>query len=594
MALQYSGDVQEGYASVPRYVDDETGEEFLDFHGQLGAPPPPDPMNGALAQNTYPTGKPMGALEQATSKLYAPPGPPPQRADVNPSMAPEPPLASEDPSQLMSMAPPMSSAGETPEPVTSPEPEPPRNPLAPDASAPYGYKVVQGQRARDPENIPQSVKVKGNPGEYEDARGVHIDLMGKKQDLSEQEFQLRRAELERERDNTLNQAMQARVQADEARAKEVELEQLKNEELKKIDLARQNYKSKKVDSNRLFSGSGGGVNAFAALIAAALGGWQQSRIGGSNPGVDAVNQAIDRDIADQERQRALAGENFNEAQSEYAQKIRDGMDPERAREEIRLHQLDEAKAALEHVRANTKLGYLDVEAEKMNVALEEETLKTLTGLQERIGSEVTMKHVPGRAATRGGVVPLTLKEAAEEAKLKAQMGEAYVSVDNSERVLRGESKDPKDIYWNGKLKGKAVTVDEGKQIRAKLGGADELMLKVDRLKRLASKEWSSLDPADHKMAKSLIADLHLELKNEKHYAMGVLAGPDLDMLKDVVSNPNDFWNNRSSSLKQLEMVSMNAEDSVNAVLRSQNIMQPIQRNTPNVSYVESPDDFIRE
>lgn len=277
-------------------------------------------------------------------------------------------------------------------------------------------------------------------------------------------------------------------------------------------------------------------------LAIALGG-----IGGAlqgtnkNIGLEMIEKAIDRDVAAQQ---------FN-AEYKYKVKGQDLQNQSSLLSKMREKFSDDKSAILA-----TKAAMLDMVQSKMNMEL------TKKGGARDLNVQAQAQTAMAQIIQRKELYTAQLK--AEQAKQyeKQQMmqGVDYYNMSN-EQALQHFGKDA-DKYVRGY--GMATDPQLAKDFIQKVKPAEATIQKVkDLLAFSEGKSYTKISPEDRARMSTMLTDLQLDLKSESAYALGVLTGPDMDLLNQITGNPNSFnpLINSQSRLKELIKISQKKFDS---------------------------------
>jgi hypothetical protein len=307
-----------------------------------------------------------------------------------------------------------------------------------------------------------------------------------------------------------------------------------------------------------------------------------------------INTAVDRDIEAQKEAINQKRDNAATARNQYEELIRTGLNPEQATLALGYLQKKAFLDAVEMTEANTKLGGLATATAKTKIGIGEAAFKDLAALQQSVGDEVTLKHVPGSAGRAAGFVPVSADEVGEYLKLK-QAGANLESTQLGNQQTAGKLTDGGELalYWEGQPIGNAKTKQEAIELRKRLGETEHITRSIERIVQMAP-EWSSYSPADRAKAKAEMTDLRLRMKGEAGYGLGVLAGPDLDLLIDALPDPNSKLDLESPAIAAIQSTGRNVTGAVNSALKGQGLAGGLQLTPSGFKPVESPEDFIRK
>lgn len=218
-------------------------------------------------------------------------------------------------------------------------------------------------------------------------------------------------------DEQFKMAAQARAE-EQARTDQIAAQVQKDLETK--DRFQKEFANAKVDPRRLFSGHNGTAMGVLGALAAGLGaaGSGMLAMGGHpgqpNLGYQAVQSAIDRDVAAQENEIKVKGELANNALTQYQ---RSGLTLEQAKSALRSAQLGWANAQLMQSAATTKGSMVSANANAMKLQLlggindadEQYRQQSLGTATKSIASTVAYPH----AGSAGGLLLITPDKAIE-------------------------------------------------------------------------------------------------------------------------------------------------------------------------------------
>ncbi len=221
-----------------------------------------------------------------------PPGAPPELAPAGPPLPPAP-IASQPQAPMMSEGPLMSEQ----------PPAPPPPPAGPPPAAPnVGPSEPQGQAAQFPLSMAGGGGVV--PAHEVDLRGPTLKAQQGVMNAAAGEAIGRNTD--NSRDAAAHEYAQALNQERDARAREAATQQSMAERDEELATRQQDFTSSvkalskaSVDPDRFWASRSTGQK-IGVMISLALGGFVQGVRGGSNPGMDIINNAIERDIKAQE------------------------------------------------------------------------------------------------------------------------------------------------------------------------------------------------------------------------------------------------------------------------------------------------------
>lgn len=196
---------------------------------------------------------------------------------------------------------------------------------------------------------------------------------------------------------------------------EIKLAQMRKEYARRqaiIDDERAEIDELKVDPDQVFSGDTGAIARVFAGISIIAGGALQGAKGlGSNPGLDAVTDAIDRNVQHQKEQIARRRQGLGGKETELERLMATYGNPEVAERELRNRQLALASAyakrqtmnSSDDVRANVEASFADLDRQSA-----EERMAINQASQDDIVENWV--HVLGRTFQVGGQAPVKEKD----------------------------------------------------------------------------------------------------------------------------------------------------------------------------------------
>lgn len=218
------------------------------------------------------------------------------------------------------------------------------------------------------------------------------------------------------------EAERAQESAD-AQRREIEIEQRVQKDVGTADVLKKDFAEARVDPTRAFSGGRGTAAAFAAAIGAAFSGFSQGYrgVGGPNPGIQALESIINRDIRAQEADIAIKG---RAADNAIAQARQSGLDAQQARALAKESHWQWVESEAAARAAKTKIPQVQSQwAELAQTAKQQ----SLLAAQERYNAArgnhsatVQSQVAYPRAGTSGGVRQLG---GAEQLKVEGQLAE---------------------------------------------------------------------------------------------------------------------------------------------------------------------------
>lgn len=251
-----------------------------------------------------------------------------------------------------------------------------------------------------------------------------------------------RADREEERALRNVEEYEKRVLAPQARqvsTDELKLDRMRQEyarRQKEIDTERAAVDKLEVDPNRLFNEKGAWASVLAGISILAGGALQGLQGRGSNPGLDAVNAAIDRDVQLQKEKYARRREGLREKETAFERLMNTYGNPEMAEAELRNRQsaLAEAwakrhamKSGAEDVQLNLQQAFAD-----RDLARVEERRQLDQAFGDRISEQ--WQHVPAQTVQVGG--PRALKPEQRERMVRVDGKTGFVVAGNAREKVQ--------------------------------------------------------------------------------------------------------------------------------------------------------------
>lgn len=438
--------------------------------GPGGAPladmmPEPEP-----AMSVAPPPEPAPAMSMAPPPPSPPPGP---NASAMPPPGPAP-MSQVQPGPRVELVP----TAENPTPNGVPAPAAPAAPAAPSAR-PYMVNGVntgiiqmpdgtlQQRQAYTPAVTAEQLAAKAGTGVMLAHSGSESttggfeksqEYLDERHRLAEEKGQIIDKTAEVEAANATREQELAAVQFKNAAALQAEelarsnaiADRVAKDEQTKNQLVKE-YGNAKVNPTRLFSGASGAARGIAMVIASGLGaagsGFMAAagKPGMPNMGFQAMNMAIDRDIAAQENEIKIKGEMANNALAQFKQS---GMDLTQARVALKSAQLGWAQAQTQQLAATKAGSTVGINAASMHNALgnaineqdEEYRRQALGTATKAVAGQVQYPH----GASGGGMVAVSpdkaiaLGEKREEGKAKmASTAKTLAEVESESAKLAG-------------------------------------------------------------------------------------------------------------------------------------------------------------
>lgn len=253
-----------------------------------------------------------------------------------------------------------------------------------------------------------------------------------------------------------------------------------------------------------------GISVALGAMAGALNGTNQ------NIGLEMINKAIDRDVAAQqynlEQATRIKGNDISNQNSLLA-KMKDKF-------------TDDKSAILA-----TKAVMTSMAMDKMN-----EKLTSKGGARDMgVQSQANMARAQLLEKKIGYEMQLKAAQESQFAKQEAMKNVNYYDMSN-EQALQQFGKDA-DKYVRGY--GMATDPQLAKDFIQKVKPMGDT---IRKLKSTMSSidNLSMFNPSDRGALEAIMTDLQLTLKDEENYKLGVLTGPDMELLQKVTGDPTSF------------------------------------------------------
>lgn len=335
------------------------------------------------------------------------------------------------------------------------------------------------------------------------------------------------------------------------------LQRQREEELMgQVRAVTEEYKNMEVDPDRLFKKKGTGAK-FLAAIAAGLGAYASAMTGTRNFALDIINSAIDDDIEAQKTEIAQAAGAITEQRNLLNDLIRKGMSDTEAEAAARAIMLQRAEQMLEQRLALIQKSDVKARGDLMRQQLQNETLLKMEQLKQAAAPKKTVVTTEEMKPSLSAQLKQTelLEEAKEKGKSKAKKGDTGLT-----------PKEERELSVPGYL-GFAPTKKEAEQARAAVSDGEALMGLLDDLIEQREKYGLALtSPTARRLGQGLAKDAQLLFKGDAFAALGVLAGPDMDIINAVI--PEDPAAFSYGVKEQYQAVKERVERRLNIKLKS--------------------------
>lgn len=433
------------------------------------------------------------------------------------------------------------------------------------------------------ESRPQARRFAASPGgfiddqrKYKGDPGTVARLSEANRVLYEQQIKNTQARMELDEERLANESIELKLQnlkredeMEQKRAVIAQREEYKRQGLAKIAARNQEISEMRVDAKRLFRDDPGGL--IVAALATGMGAFGAALTGGRNEAGEMLQNAIRHDIDEQRREIEEARLENDKADNALQRLLDEGLDPRFAEKQLELMQQTYMATQLKTEELQKQMEYLGINTADALIAIGKDALASESTLVDMLGVEGVQKY---RAPTAGGVrlpsqseISTWLGNVEKAGNITGDLEPEAVQVERAKREMQGEDKE-KTIYWQGQPIGQAASLVEAGQVRKKMAATEYLMGAVSEMKRL-NQNWSAMSPTDREEAKARLTDVWMTLKSPEFYQLGVIAGPDMELMESAATNPNQFF--AIGAEKKLDIIKENTMRGANTALRSQGI-----------------------
>lgn len=362
---------------------------------------------------------------------------------------------------------------------------------------------------------------------------------------------------------------QARQKAMEQAAAEREAEM--QERISDFDSSVKAMSQASIDPDRFWSSRSTGQKV-AGIISVALGGFLQGARGGSNPGLDILNQAIDRDIKAQEFEFFSRKNQAEGKQTAFAMAMQKYQSVDAAKAMARAASIDAAQAQIGQMRAL----YAGTDAaNRADMAL--------AGLEREKQQQIQqgVRFLPSQVVQQGPVfidprtgIQYTNKEAQgfSEKFDAAENKREEIGLQTAGDVIKETAK----VKADGEQKAKALTVTlpNGDTVRARgesqATALTELAVSMDRAKALAAEAkriraagaWRA-DPKARAQLEQVQADLVTQFGVQNK--LGALSDADMQL---AVSGTADLFKFGPGVEARLDRMQKQSDDAIRRYVRT--------------------------
>jgi hypothetical protein len=353
-------------------------------------------------------------------------------------------------------------------------------------------------------------------GLYEQIAKAQSELDAKGMKFDEQEINATKKAMEemRESEEAFKVQREARLRAQKEREDKL---------LNDINTLNEQYRAVEIEPNRIFKNTSTGAKILAA-ISVGLGAYAASMTGGRNYAMEIIDGAIADDIQAQKLELQQKGAAIDDKRNLLNDLINQGMSEAEAEEASRLMLLQKAKRTLDERLLDIKDARMKEDAKNLDERLNLKIAETKANLM--------MKAIPQeRMVTETKLLP-TAKLSAELAQMKEN---AKLSAQRKFQDEQGLPKKEIDARTVQGYIGLAPDPTDARKMREAVAGSNAIIKQLEEL--VAFREKHGFELVNRKVVadgKSLATTVALELKSEPFFNLGVLTGPDLDLIEDTM------------------------------------------------------------
>jgi len=353
-------------------------------------------------------------------------------------------------------------------------------------------------------------------GLYEKIQTAQSELDAKGFKFDQEEIDATRKAMDemRESEEAFKVQREARIQAQKEREDKL---------LNDINTLNEQYRAVEIEPNRIFKNASTGAKILAAL-SVGLGAYAASMTGGKNYALEIIDGAIEDDIQAQKLELQQKGASIDDKRNLLNDLIKRGLSEAEAEEASRLMLLQKVKRTLEEKLLDIKDARKKEEAKNIDEQLKIKIAETKANLM--------MKAIPQeRMVTETKLMP-TAKLSVELAQMKEN---AKLTAQRQFQEEQGLSKKEKDARTVQGYIGLAPDPTDARKMREAKAGSDAIIKQLDAL--IAFREKHGFEMLNRKVVDagiSLATTVALELKSEPFFNLGVLTGPDLDLIESTM------------------------------------------------------------
>jgi len=297
-----------------------------------------------------------------------------------------------------------------------------------------------------------------------------------------------------------------------------------------ISTLNEEYRAVEIEPNRIFKNASTGAKILAAL-SVGLGAYAASMTGGKNYALEIIDGAIADDIESQKLELKQKGAAIDDKRNLMNDLIKRGMSEAEAEEASRL-------MLYEKVQRTLKQRLLDIKDERLK-----ENAKDLDE-QLALKNAETKARLLQKTLTRQETVSTTkqLPTVALKAKLAAIQERVKQKVKREIDQELGLPQKEKDARTVEGYLGLAPTPKAAEKMRAAERGTNSLIKQIDGLIAYREKYGRELFDAEvSKTGKGMGTAVAMELKSPAFFNLGVLTGPDLELIDSFISRDPTAW-----------------------------------------------------
>lgn len=335
------------------------------------------------------------------------------------------------------------------------------------------------------------------------------------------------------------------------RAAEAKRQQFIHQEEIKINAEIEDLKNAKIDEDQWWDGQSTGQKIGWAIAAALAGGLAVTQGRGGNEILDQIKYLIGKNLEVQKANIANRRDALGARQSFYGQLLQRTGDERAADQLFYAMGLDNANQKLKAIAAQYKNPAIQERAAQVGIGLDAENAKAKNEAAiQRANTEFSRWATRAQIAQgdrRIGLDERQLddqKEARKEAnRIREEEKKAAAQAAGAKAMAEYE-KDQRErsIMINGQRTGTVNSEPEGREARKMVGSYNRFRREAEIYKRL-TKEYGKtgfLSPTDRKELERAWGEMVTIWKSPEQAAMGVLAGPDMEIAERSLTSPQGY------------------------------------------------------